>query len=93
MGLKRVEGGLMAFLDQTLNLRVNLLRGSLRAGELGAATQVTVTLLAKSDHAKLIAHTKLGDHGAGDGGCLLDIVACTTRHLAEDDLLGGAATA
>ena len=91
--LERLEGGLVALLDEALDLCVDFLGRALRAGELGAAAEVAVALLAEGDHAELVGHAVLRDHGAGDACGLLDVVGGTGGHLAEDELFGRTATA
>ena len=54
VGAQGVQGLLVALLHQAPDLGVHLLRGTLGAGELGAAAQVAVALLAQGHHAELV---------------------------------------
>ena len=67
----------MTLLHEARHLFVHLAGSALGAGELGAAAQVLVALLTEGDHAELVGHAELGDHGAGDAGGLLDVVGRT----------------
>ena len=91
---QNVIGRLEADIDDTLHLGVNP-QGSLFAVFLGThhiTTQEDVFLgLSVEDHAQLITHAPVHDHGFGHGGGLLDVSGGAARNIIREHLLGDSA--
>ena len=61
-----------------------------RAGERSVAAEILVRNRLESHHVKIFAHAVAGYHRAGKLCCLLDVVRCACRYLAENELFRGA---
>src|SRR5213080_2543391 len=87
-------GVLVGLHDDAPHLGIDLHRGRLRVvdalGEV-AAEEDLLLLLAEGDGPELLAHAPLADHLVRELGGALEVVARAGGHVAEHQLLGGAA--
>ncbi|CAG7113321.1 hypothetical protein PICSAR202_03872 [Mycobacterium avium subsp. paratuberculosis] len=84
-------GGLDQLADLVVDVTGDLVR-VVGLGAHGAAEERVAVFRTVFDRTEFGAHAELGDHRAGDLGGLLDVGHRAGGRLAEDQLLGGAAT-
>src|SRR5581483_1735499 len=94
VGAQERAGAVVAVGHEAADLGVDLRSGALGVA-LGlvevAAEEDVLVLRAEGHRPELVAHAPLADHLAGELARALEVVAGAGRHVAEDELLGGAA--
>ena len=91
--LQGFQRTLVALFNNTAYLFINFLGSFLRAGEGRSTAKVSALLLGKGNHAELIGHAILRNHGTGNACGALNIIGGSVGHLTENELLGGTSTA
>ncbi len=81
---------LAGLVDDLFDLRIDHLRGSLRVRLVEDRLVVPAARQVEANLADALAHPIVHDHRVRHLGDPLQVVLCTRRHAAEDDLLGNA---